>query len=110
MIALRRLAHRSGRNASLVASSVALVAFLALLVPWLFAPGSPMDEGGILAYADRVLHGDVPMRDLHSFYGPLNSYLIGLVFKVVGSNLYAERVVGLLYRLALAAALLALVR
>jgi hypothetical protein len=69
-----------------------------------------MDEGGILAYAERVLHGDVPMRDLHSFYGPLNSYVIGLAFKAFGPSLYVERVVGLLYRLALAGALLALAR
>jgi hypothetical protein len=110
MTAFRHLAHRAGRDTSLVASGLVLVAFLALLVPWFFAPGSPMDEGGILAYADRVLHGDVPMRDLHSFYGPLNSYVIALVFKVAGPSLYAERTVGLVYRLVLAAALLALVR
>jgi hypothetical protein len=69
-----------------------------------------MDEGGILVYGTSVLQGQVPMRDMFALYGPLHPYLIGAVFKAVGPSLYAERFVGLVFRLCLAYALLTLVR
>lgn len=100
-----RLTHARAAASVLVLGGLAL-----LLAPRFLAAGSPMDEGGVLAYADRILAGDVPARDLHSFYGPLSTYLVAGVFKVAGPSLYAERAVGLAYRLVLAAALLTLVR
>jgi hypothetical protein len=80
------------------------------LVPWLFAPGAPMDEGGILAYAGLVYRGYLPMRTIRAFYGPLNSYLVGGVMKLVGSSLDVERLIGLGYRLLIAVTLLSLAR
>jgi hypothetical protein len=94
----------------LAALGIVLAFQAAVLLPWLSAAGSPMDEGSVLTYADRAIQGDVPMRDLRSFYGPLNSYLVGGVFKLAGPSLYAERILGLVYHLVLAAALVTLVR
>lgn len=94
----------------LVAGSLSLALVAAALAPRLSAAGSPMDEGGLLAYADRILHGQLPLRDLHSFYGPLGTFVVAFAFKVAGPSLYAERAVGLAYRLVLAGALLGLVR
>ena len=81
-----------------------------MLMPWLFGRGTQMDEGGVLTYAGLVFRGDLPMRDVRSFDGPLNSYVVGAVLKVAGGNLYGERLLGLTYRLVLAAALFVLVR
>jgi hypothetical protein len=50
------------------------------------------------------------MRDVRAFYGPLNSYVVGAVLHVTGGNLYAERLLGLVYRLLIVVALLLLVR
>jgi hypothetical protein len=35
-----------------------------------------MDEGILLVYPDRILAGDVPLRDFETFYGPTGFYLI----------------------------------
>jgi hypothetical protein len=36
---------------------LAVVAQTAVVVPWLFAPGTPMDEGSGLTYGGLVWHG-----------------------------------------------------
>lgn len=100
-----RVSHARFAVQSAVFGALALA-----LAPRFLAAGSPMDEGGVLTYADRILAGEVPARDLHSFYGPLSTYLVAGVFKVAGPSLYAERAVGFGYRLVLVGALLALVR
>ena len=58
---------------------VAVVAALAL-VPQLSRPGPEMDEGIVLSYAVRVLHGAVPYRDFQEFYGPGNSWSVAAAF------------------------------
>jgi hypothetical protein len=93
-----------------VVLGAALAVQAAMLVPWLFAPGTPMDEGSALTYGGLVWHGLVPMRDVRAFYGPLNSYVVGVLLHLTGGNLYAERLLGLAYRLAMVAAVLLLVR
>ena len=107
VVALR---ERSSARTTVLASGLVLAGLVLLLAPRLFADGSPSDEGTILSYADRILHGAVPIRDFETFYGPLNPLLVAGVFKLVGPSFYAERIVGILYRLLLAGALLALVR
>ncbi|HEX5448879.1 MAG TPA: hypothetical protein VFW85_02335 [Gaiellaceae bacterium] len=107
---LREVSVRDIPRPRLLTGAISLAVLASVLAPRLDAAGSPMDEGGVLAYADRILHGQVPMRDLHSFYGPLSTYLVAGVFRVVDPSLGAERAIGLTYRLVLAAVLLALVR
>jgi hypothetical protein len=98
------------RRRSAAAAGLVLAALAAVLAPRFLAAGSAMDEGAVLAYAQRILDGDVPMRDFQTFYGPLNPWLVAGVFKLVGPSMFAERAVGLAYRLLLAGAVLYLVR
>jgi hypothetical protein len=98
------------RRRPAAAAGLVLAALAAVLAPRFVAAGSAMDEGAVLAYATRILDGDVPMRDFQTFYGPLNPWLVAGVFKVFGPSLIAERAVGLAYRLVLAGAVLYLVR
>jgi len=90
--------------------TVSLVTECAVLVPWLYGRGEPLDEGALLSYGDLVFRGYLPGRDLRTFYGPLNSYVVGAALWVSGGSFYAERLVGLAYQLTIAAALLLLVR
>jgi hypothetical protein len=69
-----------------------------------------MDEGTILAYANLVFRGYIPMRDVRWLYGPLYPYVLAAIFEVTGGSLYSERLVGLVYRLLASVALIALVR
>lgn len=58
-----------------------------------------MDEGTLLAYPDRILKGAFPHRDFTTPYGPGGFWLLAGVFELFGSSPYAERAVGLCYRL-----------
>ena len=71
---------------------------------------SEMDEGAVVAYADRVLDGAVPHRDFLTFYGPGNLWIVAGAFELFGSNVVTERAVGVLYRLVIVLALFALGR
>lgn len=53
--------------------------------------GDPQDEGALLVYADRVIHGAVAQRDFLTFYGPGTSWLLGGLFLVTGPSIVAER-------------------
>ncbi len=90
--------------------AVLLLALAALLLLHFRAAGPEMDEGVALAYPARILKGDLPYRDFETFYGPANPFLVAGAFLVGGVGLPAERVVGLLYRLLLAAGVLAIAR
>jgi hypothetical protein len=81
-----------------------------LLARQFAAPGSEMDEGAVLAYSGRVLHGAVPWRDFQTFYGPGNLWLVGLAGKVFGSGVVTERAVGACYRVVAVLALFVLAR
>jgi hypothetical protein len=65
------------------------------------APGSELDEGILVSFPDRMLHGALPYRDFESFYGPANAGVTAAAFKLFGSSLYVERAVGLVFRLLL---------
>lgn len=80
------------------------------LVPRLAAPGSAFDEGFALTYGDQVLRGAVPGRDFMTFYGPLNPLTFASLFAVAGHSLETERILGLIYRLAVVAGILWLLR
>ena len=49
----------------------------------------------MLVFAERFLAGDVPNRDFLHLYGPGSVWVLAAVFKVFGTSLAAERLVGL---------------
>jgi hypothetical protein len=104
----RGMAVDWSRALKLAAGSTVLVLVVVRSILALGAAGPQMDEGDSLAYGDRVGQGDVPWRDFETFYGPANPYLIQLAYRVFGTDVFAERLVAVGFRLALVAALLAL--
>jgi hypothetical protein len=60
------------------------------------APGPPMEEGFMIVFPERLLHGDIPNRDFLHLYGPGSIWTIAGFFKVFGVSMWTERVVGLL--------------
>jgi hypothetical protein len=61
--------------------------------------GSMQDEGALLAYADRVLHGAVAHRDFETYYGPGMPWVLAGAFAVAGHHVLVERAVGMLLEL-----------
>jgi hypothetical protein len=68
------------------------------------APGAPMEEGFMLVFPERLLHGDIPNRDYLHLYGPGSIWALAGAFKVFGVSLWTERVVGILQLIGLIAA------
>lgn len=91
----------------------ALLIVLAFLVPrW---PGfeesaSVMDEGSLLVYPELILKGELPYRDFETFYGPANLWVLSAVYAGFGSSIFAERSVGLIYRILVLLIIFALVQ
>ena len=86
-----------------------VLASVVLLGP-LRAPVAGSDEGLLLVHPDSVLRGELPNRDFATVYGPLTYWLLAAVYRLLGPSLGAERLVGVGYRLAIAVALVLLLR
>jgi hypothetical protein len=88
--------------------AVAVVAYLLPLRALLHAPGAAMEEGFMLVFPDRVLHGAIPNKDFLYLYGPGSLWVLAAVYKVFGTHLVVERLAGLtqLVGLAFAAGML----
>ena len=89
--------HRDWRPLASVAV-VALLVALPLRALYL-QTGSPMEEGFMLTFPERILAGDVPHRDFLHLYGPGSLWVLAVVYEVVGTSLAAERTVGLVQHL-----------
>src|ERR1700751_1988480 len=50
-----------------------------------------MEEGFMLVFPERVLHGALPNRDFLHLYGPGSLWVLAGVFKVLGTDLLSER-------------------
>jgi hypothetical protein len=87
---------------------LALGVTAAVTVPTWNDPGNPLDEGLLLVEPELLLEGTLPYRDYESFYGPANTDVLAAVYAVTGPEVASERAVGLAYRLAVVAAVLAL--
>jgi hypothetical protein len=74
---------------------IASVAYLLPLRALLHAPGAAMEEGFMLVFPDRVLHGAIPNKDFLYLYGPGSLWALAAVYKVFGTNLVVERLAGL---------------
>jgi hypothetical protein len=77
-------------------------------VPTWNDPGDPLDEGLLLLEPDLMLDGVLPYEHYESFYGPANTHLLAGVYAITGPDVDAERAVGLVYRLAVVAAVFVL--
>jgi hypothetical protein len=74
------------------------------------ATAPPMEEGFMLVFPERVLAGDIPNRDFLHLYGPGSLWFLAGAFKVFGTSLVTERLVGLLQLVGVVLALFALAR
>jgi hypothetical protein len=75
--------------------AVAIVAYLLPLRALLHAPGAAMEEGFMLVFPERVLHGAIPNKDFLYLYGPGSLWMLAGVYKVFGIHLLVERLAGL---------------
>lgn len=89
----------TSRQRDLLALGVILLAFALPLRGLLRSQGPPMEEGFMLVFPERLLHGDLPNRDFLHLYGPGSLWLLAGVFKTVGVSLTAERLVALLQQM-----------
>jgi hypothetical protein len=94
----------------LLAVGVVLAAFALPLRGLLRANGAPMEEGFMLVFPDRVLHGAVPNKDFLYLYGPGSLWTLAGLFKVFGTSLLVERLVGLAQQLTVVFSVFALAR
>lgn len=106
--ATKRESRRVGRrfaNSQYVRSALLVIALLTLalvlLMPGLEAPGPTQDEGLLLVYPERLLAGDLPYRDFEYTYGPGAIGLLAGMYALTGPGMIAERLVGLMYCLAI---------
>jgi hypothetical protein len=83
----------------LVAAAVIIFVVLVPLSHGFRVPAVPMDEGSLLVYPERILKGDLPYRDFETFYGPANLWVLASAYGLFGAGIFAERSVGLIYRL-----------
>jgi len=104
--------HRDLRRALPWLAPMAVVAVACVLpvVELWRAPGSPMEEGFMLAFPELVLEGQIPNRDFLHLYGPGSLWVLAGVFEVFGTTLAAERVVGVLQLLGVVFGVFALMR
>jgi hypothetical protein len=92
------------------------IAILALLVivgtaaPGYDAVAQRMDDGSLLLYPELILKGWLPYRDFETFYGPANAYLLAGVYSLFQPGIFVARTVGLVYHLAILAAIFCIVR
>ena len=69
--------------------------FLTLgVIRFLVAPLDRFDEGLTLTKAAMAAAGRVPYRDIWSTYGPLDTYVLAAVFKLIAFNVTVERALG----------------
>jgi hypothetical protein len=74
---------------------VTAVAFVLPLRAMLHAAGPAMEEGFMLVFPDRVLHGQIANKDFFYLYGPGSLWVLAAIYKVFGVHILVERTVGL---------------
>ncbi|CAB4532225.1 unannotated protein [freshwater metagenome] len=90
-----------------------LIIGVALLIPvWglLRYQGPPMEEGFMLAFPEQILLGRLPHRDFLHLYGPGSLWFLAGVYKLFGTTIVVERLVGLLQHGAVAFGMFALLK
>jgi hypothetical protein len=87
------------RQKNLIVFGIIAVFFALPLRGLLRSQGPPMEEGFMLVFPERVLHGDLPNRDFLHLYGPGSLWLLAGWFKVLGVSLWSERLFALLQQI-----------
>ena len=77
---------------------VAVIAAAVPLICLLRVPVQGNDECLLLVHPEEVLKRSEPHRDFATVYGPLTYWTLALAFRLSGPSLYAERLVGVTYR------------
>src|SRR3954471_9169084 len=98
------------RRADVVSIGVVAVVCLLPLRGLLRGPGPPMEEGFMLVFPERVLHGDIPNLDFLHLYGPGSLWALAAAFKVFGTSLLTERLFALVQEIGLVLGVLFLAR
>src|SRR5258706_8925003 len=100
----------STRRRDAIALTIVALAFGLPLRGLLRAPGPPMEEGFMLVFPERVLHGSIPNTDFLHLYGPGSLWALAGAFKVFGVSLLTERLFGLAQQMAIVFGIYALAR
>src|SRR5258708_8366695 len=98
------------RRADVIAIGVVTIVCLLPLRGLLRIPGPPMEEGFMLVFPERVLHGAIPNKDFLHLYGPGSLWVLAGIYKVFGTSLTVERLFGLLQQMAIVFGVFALAR
>ena len=94
-----RIAAWSPRTKRIVIFLVLAAAFALPLRGLLRNQGPPMEEGFMLVFPERVLHGDFPNRDFLHLYGPGSLWALAGWMKVLSVTLETERLFALLQQI-----------
>jgi hypothetical protein len=97
---LERFDLDRARKYEAFAVTLIVAAVLIPLYGLLKAPGPPMEEGFMLVFPERVLHGDIPNKDFLHLYGPGSLWVLAAVYKLFGVTLLTERLFGLAQEMA----------
>jgi 4-amino-4-deoxy-L-arabinose transferase-like glycosyltransferase len=108
--ASRRRRRLTSRQRNAIVFGIIGLAFLIPLRGLLRSQGPPMEEGFMLVFPERLLHGDLPNRDFLHLYGPGSLWALAGVYKVFGTSLTAERLVALLQQIGVVMGVYALAR
>jgi hypothetical protein len=95
------------------AFAIAIIALLVIVgtaAPGYDAMAQRMDDASLLLYPELILKGWLPYRDFETFYGPGNAYLLAGVYAIFQPGIFVARTVGLVYHLAILAAIFCIVR
>jgi len=91
-------------------AAVTTVAFVLPLRALLRSAGPAMEEGFMLVFPDRVLHGAIANKDFFYLYGPGSLWVLAAIYKVFGVHILVERTVGLAQLVGVAVGAAAVVR
>jgi len=94
-----RVSAWSPRTKWIVTFAVLAIAFALPLRGLLRNQGPPMEEGFMLVFPERVLHGDFPNKDFLHLYGPGSLWVLAGWMKVLGVTLTSERLFALLQQI-----------
>jgi hypothetical protein len=89
---------------------IGLLVIVGTAAPGYDAVAQRMDDGSLLLYPELILKGWLPYRDFETFYGPANAYFLAGVYALFQPGIFVARTVGLVYHLAILAAIFCIVR
>ncbi len=96
------------RRHTVIAYAAPLLLIVLASLVTVHAAGLLQDEGALVVYADRVLHGSVAHRDFETYYGPGMPWVLAGGFLIAGHHLLVERGVGVLLEGIVAASMVAI--